>query len=194
MIIETIKNSVMNSCTYILCADDTDACLLIDCGEYEPIHAFLSQKNIIVKGVLLTHGHCDHIGGLPSLLMENPEIPIYTTIEGINEIKDSRRNLSFFTGNPIEVKSFNAVEVSEGSDIKFEGFPNIKVLYTPGHDDSELSFCVEDNLFTGDAYIPGLEVLYKYPRGNKQKAFESEARLKEMERKGYNVFCGHHSY
>lgn len=194
MTIKTIQNSVMNSCTYVVCADDMGTCLLIDCGEYEPIHEYLTQNKITVKGVLLTHGHCDHIGGLSSLLQESPEIPIYTTAEGVKEIKDSRSNLSFFTGNPIEIESFNAVEVSEGSEISYEGLPAIQVFCTPGHDNSELSYCIGDNLFTGDAYIPGIEVLYKYPRGNKQQALDSEARLKDLEQKGYHVFCGHHSY
>ena len=64
--------------------------LLIDCGlMFPPIgtlgvdiilpdFTYLRQNASLLKGILLTHGHEDHVGALPFLLNEVP-VPVYGT-------------------------------------------------------------------------------------------------------------------
>ena len=66
-----------------------DSMLLVDCGVLFPevsqtgIDLILPDFSVIadriskVKALILTHGHEDHIGGVPFLLRENPQIEIY---------------------------------------------------------------------------------------------------------------------
>ncbi len=44
-----------------------------------PDFAYLKEHREKVRGLLLTHGHEDHIGGIPFLLSVLPDIPIYGT-------------------------------------------------------------------------------------------------------------------
>ena len=66
--IKEIVNSIFTSKTYILFCEGEDKAWLVDIGDIEPVVAFLQEKKLMVEGVFLTHGHFDHIYGLPSLL------------------------------------------------------------------------------------------------------------------------------
>jgi len=66
-----------------------DQILIIDCGVLFPEESqpgvdlilpdlgYLSDKLDRIAGLVLTHGHEDHIGGIPYLLKMRPDIPIY---------------------------------------------------------------------------------------------------------------------
>ncbi len=66
-----------------------DSILIVDCGVLFPessqpgVDLILPDFSAIanrwshVKGLVLTHGHEDHIGAVPYLLREHPDIPIY---------------------------------------------------------------------------------------------------------------------
>jgi ribonuclease J len=109
--------------------------LLFDCGigfpnQYMPgvdvlipdISYILEQveKGKKIVGMILTHGHDDHIGALPYLLKEMPDFPIYasalTAGFAENRMKDSgaERTVQVIKDNEL---------FSVGEHFKIEGFP-----------------------------------------------------------------------
>ena len=75
------------NCTLVECNDEI---LIIDCGfafpEYEmfgidiviPDFTYLKENMEKVKGVIITHGHEDHIGGIPYLI-HDINVPVYAS-------------------------------------------------------------------------------------------------------------------
>ena len=180
--------------SYLLHSKEVKYGILIDCGEFVTVREVINELGITIKAVLLTHGHSDHIMGLEELLKEYPNTEIYAHKEGHEELQDSRKNFSFYHGMPFSMINYSAVVVNDGEIFKFEGLTDIEILYTPGHDSSCITYKAERHLFTGDAYIPGIEVYTKLPRGNNEQALASTVRLVAMEKGGFLIHCGHHSY
>src|SRR5262245_45510364 len=40
----------------------------VDPGDAEPVERALAERNLHLAGILLTHHHADHVGGVPQLL------------------------------------------------------------------------------------------------------------------------------
>lgn len=194
MIILPVNNKIMNSVTYVLYTENIDYCVLIDCGEYEALQSTLEKIGKKAKAVLLTHGHLDHIYGLKDLLKDEPSLIIGTNDEGHKELGNSRKNLSFYHEMPFTVEGYNPLILSDKQILHFEGLADIEVIATLGHSPSCITYKIGQNLFTGDAYIPGVKIFTSFPRGNKKQSLESIALLSEMEGQGFYIYCGHHSY
>lgn len=190
--VEYITNTVFSSRTYILTDVNQRCAWLIDCGDIEDVFDILPQETTIL-GVLLTHVHFDHIYGLNKLMEKMPNCMIFTNGFGQKSLTDPKLNFSRYH---TDVEDFifehpeKVVVVGEGEKIElFEGV-YADVYFTPGHDESCLCYEVEENLFTGDAYIPGVKTVTTFPHSCKKKALESELRISSMAR-GMKVWPGH---
>lgn len=181
-------NSMCNSISYVLLEHGTKECWIIDVGDFFQIKSLFDGYNL--KGVLLTHVHYDHIYGLNELQADYPDVPIYTNEYGAKNLVRPIENLSSYHGEDFILSRTNGVKiVKEGTVILIGGY-SLLVIDTPGHDYSCLSFCVDNNLFTGDSYIPGKKVFTKLQNGNKQLAEYSCQRLLRLGEK-YCIRPGH---
>ena len=112
-----IIDSVYTSRTYILTQEMNPSVWLIDCGDVPPIFDALSSMGgdlSIIKGVLLTHVHYDHIYGLPRLTETFPSLRVYTNEYGKKALADIRMNYSKYHNDPIVYDSENVVNCDEG--------------------------------------------------------------------------------
>lgn len=167
---------------------------LVDCGDVPPIVDMLSSVggnlSLLIKGVLLTHVHYDHIYGLPQLKELFPSLRVYTNEFGKKALTDIRLNYSKYHNDPIVYESDNVETCEEGSVIELFDGVLAKVYHTPGHNPSCLTYEVGDYLFTGDAYIPGIKVVTTLKGGDKVKAAESVERILRLA-EGKTVCAGH---
>lgn len=184
-----IVNRVFNSITYILPVGSQHDCWLVDCGDVEKIIA----QGWNVLGVLLTHSHTDHIYGLNKLIETFPDALVYTNAEGAMGLQNPKWNFSHYHD---DVEDFVLARPENVRVIKNEGLLDlgdiqVEVLFVSGHEPSCVAFRVGNDLYTGDAYIPGVKVITTFPRSKKQQAEESLARLQELERSGLYIWSGH---
>jgi len=190
--VDFITNTVFSSRTYWLTEKAQKNVWLVDCGDVEEIVRRF-PKDARIVGVLLTHVHFDHVYGLNRLMQLFPECKVYTNDFGQKSLSDPRRNFSYYH---TDVEDFvfdypeSIVVVGEGEKIELYEGDYADVFYTPGHDESCLCYEVGENLFSGDAYIPGIKTVTTFPHSSKKKALESDLRISSMAR-GMTICPGH---
>lgn len=62
---------------YIWCLHNNQVAWVVDPGDAAPVETFLAQRNLCLLGILITHHHSDHIGGVAQLARNHPLQVIY---------------------------------------------------------------------------------------------------------------------
>lgn len=189
--IKEIVNSIFTSKTYILYKEGRGSAWIVDIGDVEPVFAFLKEKGLTVAGVMITHGHFDHIYGLPSLVESFPACKVYTTEYGKASLASDKLNMSSYHESPMRYEGDNVIVVHEGSEMRlFEDEPSMVFYETPGHNPGCLTMVMGDLIFTGDAYIPGVKVNTQLPHADKVLARQSLERILRLA-EGKRILSGH---
>lgn len=175
-----VTNSLFNSKSYY------DKEFVIDPGD-----VIKDQAHSPASIVLLTHAHFDHIYGINSLIEQNPDIRIYTNEYGREMLMDAKKNLSHYYGLPWVIKDAGCIQVVEDKEIvQLANGRNVTAIFTPGHNPSCITWLIEDAIFTGDSYIPGLKIVTNLPGGNKQEAQLSLNQINDLSF-GRTIYPGH---
>lgn len=108
----------------------------------------LEEKGLSLKGILLTHGHFDHIFCAQELRDETGT-PLYIHEFDAEMLTDSSKNAyRTFTGNDFTIQKAEFL-LKDGDTITL-GDEQIKVLHTPGHTKGSVCFDTGDSLISGD--------------------------------------------
>ncbi|HEY0504591.1 MAG TPA: hydroxyacylglutathione hydrolase [Lysobacter sp.] len=108
--------------------DDGGRALVVDPSEAGPVLA-AADAGLRPLGVLLTHHHPDHIGGVPGLLERWPDLPVFAPDDG--RIPERYRR------------------VGDGDTVELEPW-RFEVLAVPGHTTSHIAYHGHGLLFCGD--------------------------------------------
>lgn len=189
--VKEIVNSIFTSKTYILYIEGCNKAWLVDIGDVEPVLDFLNYKYLTVCGVFLTHAHFDHIYGLLELLAVFPKCNVFVTEYAKEALASDKLNMSRYHESPIKYQGDNVLVVHESEEMKlFDNEPLMYFYETPGHNPGCLTMVIGDYIFTGDAYIPGENVVIKLPKGNNVLAQKSCERILKMAQ-GKKICPGH---
>jgi glyoxylase-like metal-dependent hydrolase (beta-lactamase superfamily II) len=115
---------------------------------------YINKEGLELRGILLTHGHYDHVLGLGKAREEYPNIPIYISKEDICFLEDggklNRDILSYFSGMDRELSLLKTLPCDY--TIYSDKIWMLKVLKTPGHTMGSVCLYSEDKniLFSGD--------------------------------------------
>ena len=186
MIIRQIVNTVFRSCSYVISHEGCS--WLVDCGDLDQILPLVDGD---LQGVLLTHAHFDHIYGLNSLMILYPGLSVYTNQVGLDTLLNDKLNFSRYYGEPIifnEPDRVKLVEDREWVEL-FDGI-RAQAVFTPGHSPCCVTWMIDDALFTGDSFIPGVKTVTNIPHSNKDLAAESEALIRELA-EHRTIYSGH---
>jgi len=112
---------------YIWVLQQGTGALAVDPGDAAPLITFLEHGGLALQGILITHHHADHCGGLAELLQRWPQAKVYgpAGISGVNQ------------------------PVAEGEQVDWQGY-QFEVLALPGHTLDHLAYYGHGQLFCGD--------------------------------------------
>lgn len=182
---------------YIVINEETKECFVIDPGASgKQLAEKIRQDGLIPVGVLLTHGHFDHVKGAKELADELG-VKIYAHEAEADTLHDPQKNVSCMVG-PDE--SYDADEfLKDNQVIHLAGF-EIKVIFTPGHTAGGCCYYVaeESVIFSGDTLFAGTVGRTDLPGGNMSQIVRSvREKLLTLNEAGnletdIMVYPGHH--
>jgi hydroxyacylglutathione hydrolase len=140
----------------------------VDPGDAAPVQAVLDRHGLQLAGILITHHHPDHVGGL-ARLVGNTKIPVYGPAENI-------AGITTIAGG--------------GEKLDLPGIGTAQVIATPGHTRGHIAWHLpaQDLLFCGDTlFSSGCGRLFE---GTPEQMHASLSRLSALP-DATRVCCAH---
>ncbi|MCG9736812.1 hydroxyacylglutathione hydrolase [Shewanella insulae] len=118
---------------WLIQAEENHGLYVVDPGDAQAVLDYLKQHQIVLDGILITHHHGDHTGGIEQLqAMHDHKLTVYgpdnENIKGINHP---------ISGQTVSVKPE-----------KLDG--EAKIFHLPGHTLGHIAYLIDDHLFCGD--------------------------------------------
>ncbi len=165
-------------------------CVVIDLGSTQDrVIKYIKENHTSCSGILLTHGHFDHIRGINKFL-EEFNCTIFID-EKDNELLENPR-LNGLEEEQVIVKSQNRYLLDDQDEINFGNGLFFKVIETPFHTQGSVCFLYEKEnaLFTGDTLFKGSIGRTDLP-GGKQKQVEGSLNILKNLDPNLKVYPGH---
>lgn len=187
LICTVISNTDEN--TYIYFDEITKDGVIIDPGAFEQeIVNVIEKNNINLKGILLTHGHYDHMWGALEF-KEKYNIKIYSS--EVEKCVTNDPEVSFTSR--VDSRKFIADVLLKDNEEFEVGSIKLKTIFTPGHTPGGVCYLDEKQkiMFTGDTLFKGTFGRTDFPMGSFEDLKNSLYRLLEMD-EDIEVYPGHY--
>lgn len=184
-----VVGPIQTNC-YFLYREDTGECLIIDPGyEADKIEAYIQKKQLKVTGILLTHGHFDHITAADEVRRKY-QVKIYASAAEEKLMADPQMNVSVMMGDSVSIKA--DVLLQDGQELELLG-ETMRCILTPGHTSGGMSFyfpgaCM---LFSGDTLFQESVGRTDFPTGSSRELIRSIREKLFQLPDAVRVFPGH---
>lgn len=155
---------------FVLVDEGQREALVVDPGEARAVSEYLRRENLSLQGILLTHHHSDHVGGVKEL-QESFSAPVYAPQKNKSQI------------------SYADHFVKEGDEVHAGSFA-FSVMELPGHTLGHIAFWnpAKKWLFSGDVLFGlGCGRLFE---GTYEQMYESLQRIKALPAETL-IYCTH---
>lgn len=140
---------------------------VVDPGDATPVITTLSQKQLILSGILITHHHWDHSNGIPELLNHFGKIPV------VGSYKSPNPHISH------PVKESDTITCFDST---------FKAIEIPGHTLDHTAYYNENSLFCGDTlFSAGCGKIFE---GTPEMMYHSLQKLFQLNDET-QIYCGH---
>ena len=170
--------------------EDPEACWIVDCGPSPgPLMEAIQRQNLRPAGIVLTHCHHDHIGGIDEVLARYGPMSIAAHEEELKWNSTPELNLSAFLGQPSTATPPDIV-LKEGGECPLGA--SWSILHVPGHSPGSVAFHHPDSgtLIAGDTLFAGSIGRIDFPTSDPEAMRKSLTRLMDLSDET-QVFPGH---
>ncbi len=184
-----VLGMVYTNC-YFLKNKETGELLLVDPADApEKIVQKIEEMQAKPVGILLTHGHYDHILAVEDI-KEKYGLKVYACSKEQEMLREPSMNMSGYGGRAASIKPdvlLNDLEVFTAA-----GF-SVQMIHTPGHTPGSCCYYLKDEgvLFSGDTLFYGSVGRTDFPGGSTADIVRSLHKLVDNLPEETEVFPGH---
>ena len=186
---QCVLGQVFTNC-YFLKNKETGELLIVDPGDYaEKVFQKVSLMQGKPVGILLTHGHFDHILAAEEI-KKKYNIPIYACAKEEKTLQDPRINLTAFHTSSYTLKA--DVYLTDHQVVELAGI-SVQMIEPPGHTLGSCCYYLKDEgvLFSGDTVFCGSVGRTDFPEGSTAAIVNSLHSLLEALPDDTEVYPGH---
>ena len=207
-VLHQVTGGIDTNC-YLIYGEKTREAALIDvAGPIDTLLQHIRDNNLKVVYFLFTHGHFDHVIGLPDIRDEFPEAAVvmheldYKDMftqkewainnlgeEFINYLKSDPEKLKIYD---FDVQSFGVPDIfiQDNQNLEF-GHLHFTAIHSPGHSPGSVCYSIDSILFSGDVLFYRSVGRTDVQNSSREAQIKSVRRLYDLFPENTAVYPGH---
>ena len=191
MKIEKFVTVIISTNCYIVTNEETKETVIVDPANLsKAMIGYIEEEELVIKAILLTHAHFDHIMGIDKVIDRYGEMPVYVEESDLELLHTPSMNESTVYTNGY---SYPGGDVIHDGDVLHLIGEDFRVIHTPGHTQGGVCYYVEKEgvLFSGDTVFYGSVGRTDFPGGSTADIVRSLHKLVDSLPEETEVFPGH---
>jgi hydroxyacylglutathione hydrolase len=142
---------IATNCYVVRTSDEASEAVVIDPGgDAAELGRELERLGVTCVGILITHGHWDHLGGVADLA-DASGAPVYMAAEE----RIALERINDFAPAELPLRPYTPDVLLEGYETLDLAGISFQTLRVPGHSPAHLAYYAEGCLFSGDVLFAG---------------------------------------
>ena len=203
-----VTGPIKTNCYLIYGTESKQAALIDPGGLVDTLVAFIKENELELKYIFVTHGHIDHVFGIPDIKNLFPKVKmcmhkdeyrdLFTQKEWaienygpgwLAEIKSNPETAKFLD---FDMKSLGKPDIFvEDNQIFRLGFMEIRTIHCPGHSNGGICYYAGNILFSGDVLFYRTVGRTDTQHGSREDQIKSVRKLYELFPDSTIVYPGH---
>lgn len=176
VVIKAIKTGMMDNNTWLVLNKKNNEGFIVDSSFSDKvISQRIKEAGVILKGILITHGHYDHIYSVEKIKNEFSSDGVRVYAGSDEKVLLSDPGLNLIKKHRLSISSVDAdIYLGDGETIEIAGI-TVKTIFTPGHTSGGVCYYLEPEnvLFSGDTLFAGSYGRTDLPTGDTETLVRS---------------------